>query len=80
MQSQVNYVNGEDESNIKLFKFENMELVKQFLEYCNVGWSEYQINAIPGPNYKTVYTSEMVEIIKNYCKDEFEKFEYSTDL
>jgi len=80
MQSQVNYVNGEDESNIKLFKFENMELVKEFLAECNVGWSDYQINAIPGPSYKTVYTPEMVEIIKTYCMDEFERFQYSTDL
>jgi len=73
-------VNGEDESNIKLFKFENMELVKEFLEECNVSWSEYQINAIPGPNYKDVYTPKMVEIVKTYCKDEFESFGYSTEL
>jgi hypothetical protein len=57
-----------------------MELVKEFLAECNVGWSEYQINAIPGPKYKDVYTPEMVEIVKTYCKDEFETFGYSIEL
>jgi hypothetical protein len=80
MQSQLNYIKGEDINNIELFKFEDIESIKSFLRSCNVGWSEDKINNVPGPNYKDVYTSEMVEIIKTYCKDEFETFGYSTEL
>jgi hypothetical protein len=80
MQSQLNYIKGEDINNIELFKFEDIESIKSFLQSCNVGWSEDKINNVPGPNYKDVYTPEMVEIVKTYCKDEFETFGYSIEL
>jgi len=80
MQSQLNFIQGEDISNLKLFKFEDLDSIKSFLQSCNVGWSEEKINNIPGPSYKDVYTPEMVEIVKTKYKDEFETFGYSTDL
>jgi hypothetical protein len=80
MQSQLKYIEGENFNNLKLFKFEDMESIKSFLETCNVGWSEEKINNIPGPNYKDMYTLEMAEIVKNKFKEEFETFNYSTDL
>jgi len=80
MQSQLNYIDGEDIDNLKLFKYENMDSIKSFLQSCNVDWSEDKINNIPGPSYKDVYTPEMVEIVKTKYKDEFDTFGYSTDL
>jgi len=80
MQSQLNYTEGENINELKLFKFEDINSIKSFLQSCNVGWSEKKINNVPGPNYKDVYTSEMIEIVKTKFKEEFEIFEYSTDL
>jgi hypothetical protein len=56
MQSQLNYIDGEDIDNLKLFKYEDMDSIKSFLQSCNVDWSEDKINNIPGPSYKDVYT------------------------
>jgi hypothetical protein len=80
MQSQLNFIQGEDINNLKLFKYEDMDSIRSFLQNCNVGWSEDKINNIPGPSYKDVYTPEMVEIIKTKYKDEFDILGYSTDL
>lgn len=80
MQSQLKYIKGEDINNIKLFKFEDMESIKDFLQSCNVGWSDTKVNESPGPDYRTVYTPEMVELVKEKFKEEFETFGYSTDL
>jgi hypothetical protein len=80
MQSQLNYIKGENIDNLELFKFEDMGSVKDFLQNCNVSWSEKKLNHIPGPSYKDVYTPEMVEIVKTKYKDEFEVLGYSTEL
>ena len=79
-QSQVNYIEGEDINNISLFKFEDMNSIKEFLVENGVGWSEEKINAVPAPDYKIIYTPELVEIVKEKCAIEFETFGYSTDL
>ena len=80
MQSQLHYIKGEDIDNLKLFKYEDINSIKSFLQSCNVGWSEKKINDISGPSYKDVYTPEMVEIVKTKYRDEFDTFGYSTDL
>jgi len=82
MQSQLNFIKGEviGTSNLTLFRFEDMEDIKDTFASCNVGWSETIINAVPGPNYKDAYTPEMVEIIKTKYRDEFDTLGYSTDL
>jgi hypothetical protein len=80
MQSQLNFIEGENINELKLFKYEDMDSIKSFLQSCNVDWSEDKINNVPGPSYKDVYTPEMVEIVKTKYKDEFDTFEYSIDL
>jgi hypothetical protein len=79
MQSQLNYIKGEDINELKLFKYEDMDSIKSFLQSCNVDWSEKKVNNIPGPSYKDVYTPEMVEIVKTKYMDEFDTLGYSTD-
>jgi hypothetical protein len=80
MQSQLNYIKGENIDELKLFKYEDMDSIKSFLKSCNVDWSEKKVNNIPGPSYKDVYTPEMVEIVKTKYMDEFDTFGYSTEL
>jgi hypothetical protein len=80
MQSQLNFIEGEEIKNLQLFKFEDMELVKIFLQNCNVDWSEKKINHVTGPNYKDVYTYETAKIVKEKYEEEFKVFGYSTEL
>ena len=79
-QSQSNYIDGEDKNNIKLFKFENMESIKSFLVENNVNWKDEKINSILAPNYKTMYNLASINYIKEKCANEFDIFEYSTEL
>jgi len=79
-QSQLNYIEGEDLNNIKVFKFEEMELVKEFIGSYGIPWSEKEVNQIIAVNYKAVYTQELIKIVQEKCLEEFETFGYSLDL
>jgi hypothetical protein len=80
MQSQLNFIEGEELKNLNLFKFEDMGSVKNFCQKCRVNWSEKKINHVTGPNYKDVYTHETTKIVKEKYEEEFKVFGYSTEL
>lgn len=81
MQSQLFYLKSMEDFDIKIFKFEEMDKIKKFLvNDCNLIWGYKKINDTPGEDYRTVYTSKMVEMVKTKFKDEFKTFGYSTDL
>jgi hypothetical protein len=80
-QSQLFFLKGMEEYNTKIFKFEEMKILEKFLvDECNLIWEDTKRNAIPGVNYKDMYTPELSEMVKTKFKKEFEVFGYSTDL
>jgi hypothetical protein len=81
VQSQLYYIKGYEDVNFEFFKLEETEKLKDFLvNSCGATWSDKKVNETPGEDYRTVYTPEMVEMVKEKFKEEFETFRYSTDL
>lgn len=81
MQSQMFFLKGMEKFDIQIFKFEEMNKIKEFLiNECNLIWSDKKVNVTIGPDYKEVYSEELAILVKNKFKEEFETFGYSTDL
>jgi hypothetical protein len=81
LQSQLYYIKGYKDFDFQFFKMEEREKLKDFLvNSCGATWSDKKVNETPGEDYRTVYTPEMVEMVKIKFKEEFETFGYSTDL
>jgi hypothetical protein len=81
VQSQVYYIRGYEDLNFEFFKLEETEKLKNFLvNCCDATWSDVKVNESPGEDYRTVYTPELANVVKNYFEEEFETFGYSTDL
>lgn len=81
VQSQLYYIKGHEDLNFEFFKLEETEKLKDFLvNCCGATWSDKKVNESPGQDYRTVYTPELVELVKNYCSEEFEFFGYPVDL
>jgi hypothetical protein len=81
VQSQIYYIKGYEDINFEFFKLEETEKLKDFLvNSCGATWSTEKVNESPGENYRTVYTPEMVEMVKTKFKEEFKTFGYSTEL
>jgi hypothetical protein len=80
MQRQTFFLNGYDER-LKIIKFEDLNTQgKSFFEQNGVKWSNQKLNDINGERYVDVYTEESMKAIQERCLEEFEMFEYSTDL
>lgn len=72
---------GKIESSIKLYKFE--DLSECFSDILKIGPIDYQIHARKNTDtnsYKEYYTKELIEVVKNFYKDDFLNFNYSTEL
>lgn len=81
MQSQMFYLKGMNDLNVEIFKFEEMDKIQNFLvNQCNLVWSDKKINDIPGIDYREVYTSDLLDLVKNKFREEFEVFNYPTEL
>jgi hypothetical protein len=81
LQSQLYYISGYEDVDFQFFKLEEIEKLKDFLvNECGATWSDKKVNESPGEDYRTVYTLEMVKMVKEKFKEEFETFGYSTNL
>lgn len=68
-------------THLTTMKFEDLNTqVKLFFEENGVKWSNQKLNDIAGEKYIDVYTEESMKAIRKRCLEEFEMFEYSTDL
>jgi hypothetical protein len=81
VQSQLYYIKGHEDLNFEFFKLEETEKLKDFLvDSCGATWSDKKVNESPGQDYRTVYTPELADLVKNYFAEEFEFFGYPVDL
>jgi len=81
MQKQTFWFIGEENSFVKIMKFEELNTtVKTFFENNGITWSNKKINAILGQDYRDVYTPKIRDMVIERCHEEFERFGYSLDL
>jgi hypothetical protein len=73
-QSQLFFIKGEELSNIKILKYEDRNLINQFLNESKI---EIKPNNVKQKNYMDFYTEEMKEMVYNKLKEEFTTFNYS---
>lgn len=74
--SQCKYLN-EDLDKTIIFKLEEIEKIKKFLEENNIRWLDKKINESKGPDYKSEYTDELKKIVEDIYEEDIETYKYN---